>query len=288
MEKVNLFIVGTAKGGTTSLHTYLDGHPDVCMSNQKEPNYFTWMDIRSQELYYIHENHIQSEEEYLSLFDSKSNKKVLGEASVSYLFYPGTAQKIKNYNPDARIIILLRDPVKRAHSHYLMDKRLGMVKEDLISIFQDPEEGNKLFYQQYIKLGLYYKQVKEYLEAFDNERVRIILSSDFQNDTKKVLNDIVSFLELDSSIDLDISSKHNVSGKGKNAIIRFLYKQRWLRKMLKAILPKGLGIAAKNASFEKSRENLSPDFEQELRTYYKEDILKLEGLIHQNLSAWYE
>ncbi len=288
MKKVNLFIVGVAKGGTTSLHSYLDKHPEVSMSRIKEPNYFTWKQIRDQGLYYVKEKNIETESEYLSLFEITENVKILGEASVSYMFYPGTAQKIKAYNPESKVIILLRDPVKRANSHYLMDKRLGFVKKKLSDIFHDPDRENSLHYQQYIKLGQYYSQVKEYLDVFDQKNIRIYLSSEFKTETSRILAEIIEFLGLNGQIEIDTSKQHNVSGQGKNALVRMIYKNRFLRKMIKGILPKSIGEAAKGAAFKSGGDSIDSELEKEIREFYKADILKLEQLIDKNLSSWYE
>ena len=134
--KVNTFIVGAPKAGTTSLHFYLQQHPDVCMSEIKEPNYFTAQEV--VKLYYD-VSPVNSEDWYHSIF-TKPTRKVIGEGSVSYLFYPEVAQKIYNYNPEARILIILRNPVQRAFSHYLMDFRLGLCNISLEEILDKPSK----------------------------------------------------------------------------------------------------------------------------------------------------
>ena len=124
--KVDFFIVGAPKAGTTSLYHYLNEHPEISMSSQKEPDYFSDADIQNEGMYYG-KNRIDTIKKYHSLFDDNSESKLKGEASVSYLFYKNVPQKIKAYNPDSKIIIMLRNPIERAFSHYLMDYRLGLV-----------------------------------------------------------------------------------------------------------------------------------------------------------------
>ena len=106
--KVDFFIVGAPKSGTTSLYKYLDEHPNICMSKVKEPNYFTSELIKRQKLYY-RTHLIKSMSEYQSLFLERKDNQKIGEASVSYLFYPETANKIHNHStcdkePDAPVV----------------------------------------------------------------------------------------------------------------------------------------------------------------------------------------
>ena len=103
--KVDFFIVGAPKSGTTSLYHYLNQHSDINMSIVKEPNYFSAEELKRQDLYYKAKI-ISVIDEYNNLFERKKNNQLLGEASVSYLFYSDVAGKIKSYNPDAEIIIL--------------------------------------------------------------------------------------------------------------------------------------------------------------------------------------
>ena len=133
--KVDFFIVGAPKAGTTSLYYYLNEHPEIEMSTQKETDFFSDSAIQKQGLYYG-KNRIDTEEKYNGLFNTQKKDVIFGEGSVSYLFYPTVAQEIKAYNPIAKIIIMLRNPIDRAFSHYLMDYRLGLVSdsfEDIIN-----------------------------------------------------------------------------------------------------------------------------------------------------------
>ena len=194
--KPNLFIVGAPKASTTSLYHYLSTHQDIFMAIPKEINYFSKDDINKQELYY-NSFTVDSIEEYENLFKNKNNAKIVGEASVSYLFYEKVANKIFRYNPNAKIIILLRNPIERAFSHYLMDKRLGYIKVPFEEIIfkSSKVQFSELFYQQYIELGFYYQQVKRYLNTFGKNQVKIFLTDDIIDDISKVLSSIKYFFE---------------------------------------------------------------------------------------------
>jgi len=167
--KVDFFIVGAPKAGTTSLYHYLNEHPQVEMSIQKEPDYFSDKAIQKQGMYYG-KNRIDTLKKYEALFMQKE-AVLYGEWSVSYLFYENVAEDIKSYNPNAKIIIMLRNPIDRAFSHYLMDYRLGLVSESFEDII-DKKSNHKnahLFYQQYIQVGEYANQIQKYFKVFDTD-----------------------------------------------------------------------------------------------------------------------
>src|ERR1700712_5403611 len=120
-NKPNLFIIGAAKSGTTSLHYYLSQHPDIFMSTVKEPHFFANVKEKDKRIYEqpkkgeIHHTRIITDlDVYLSIFESDHPVIYRGEASPSYFFDSDAAKKVFDFNPEARIIILLREPVSRA------------------------------------------------------------------------------------------------------------------------------------------------------------------------------
>ena len=155
-KKPNFFIVGAPKAGTTSLYAYLSMHPEVFMpSTIKEPDYFSHKAILAQNLYY-NTTHVTNLEEYLDLFSLANGEKAIGEASVSYLYYQEAARNLYDFNPEARIIIILREPVERAFSHYLMDARLGLIKATFDDIVFEKLSGQPyadMYYQQVVSFG---------------------------------------------------------------------------------------------------------------------------------------
>ena len=151
--KPNLFIVGAAKAGTSALHAILSEHPNIFMSPVKEPNYFSSdllvdnfnseqkKKFKNEKIQFLnngavrpcHQLYVRNKTDYLRLFkDADSKVKYCGEASVSYLFSKIAAQKIKEFNPVSKIIIILRNPVERAFSHFLMDLKIGRSKSALV------------------------------------------------------------------------------------------------------------------------------------------------------------
>jgi hypothetical protein len=283
----NFMIVGAPKAGTTSLYHYLSRHPEIFMSNPKELNFFSNQEIKEQELYY--DNFvINSLERYKDIFAGSIGKKAIGEASVSYLFYPKTPQKIKEVIPDAKIIILLREPISRAYSHYLMDYRLGYVNfsfDDVV--FKRKEDKNiDLFYQQYISLGLYYEQVKRYVDTFGKDRVKIYFQDDFKNDPVCILLDIYNFLGVDPRFCYEIEKEHNVFFMPKNKIVDFLYKSS-LRSLIASLLPRSIKEKIIEIAFEqKQKPKMNKQTKEYLYDIYRDDIANLEKLIGVDLNSW--
>jgi hypothetical protein len=278
--KVNTFIVGAPKAGTTSLHHYLSQHTNVCMSSVKEPNYFSSKEVSA--LFY-NSICIDNSENYQKLF-SDDKKKIRGEASVSYLFYKDVPRRIHDYNSEAKIIIMLRQPIERAFSHYLMDCRLGFCSEKLEDILANPKRFPQYF-QQYLELGNYSSQLKRYLDTFGKEQVMIIFYEDFKADTQKVMTSLFNFLGIDKQqMDLSIQNPFLATS---NSIISNLYKLNWIRKGIKAVLPPRLLSLVKIKFFSSQNKPKILDLtEQKLKHFYEKDILQLEELLNIDLSRW--
>jgi len=120
----NFFIVGSSKAGTTSLYYCLKQHPTIYMSPIKEPKFFCSPEYQKSSFM----EPIVKEKDYVKLFDKVKNEKIVGEASVRYLFDPKSSELIHKKIPDAYILISIRDPVESAYSLYLLYKRLGILK----------------------------------------------------------------------------------------------------------------------------------------------------------------
>lgn len=290
MNKVNLFIVGAPKCGTTSLYNYIDKHPNIFFPKIKEPNYFSHKHVKS--LYY-HDQTIDNISTYENMYKALDTNKYeyLGDSSVSYLFYNDTAKKIYDYNKDAKIIIMLRHPVERAYSHYLMDKRSGYIKSNLSQIIYESNQSknilNQQIYQQIIELGHYYNQVKFYLDIFERKNIQIIFFDDFKNNTELVTNNLLNFLDLDSC-EIDFKQRYNEYMVPKNKIINRIYRFSPLRHFMQKIISNNkLKEKLKNFFLISGKKDpLDNNLKIKLYNYYKEDIEKLEKLLNKDLTHW--
>ena len=278
--KVNTFIVGAPKTGTTSLYYYLNQHTNVCMSSIKEPNFFSAKEVNS--LFYKSQI-VDDINEYHKLF-SQNKKQIIGEASVSYLFFNEVPNRIYKYNPKAKIIIILRNPIERALSHYLMDFRLGFCSENFEDIIAQPEIFPQ-YYQQYLELGNYFLQLKRYLNVFNENQLSIVFYDDLKSNSQKVMKHIFSFLEIEFQ-DLDYSIQNSFLSPS-NIFVSELYKFNSLRKIVKSLFPEPFLSLVKSIFFSNnSKPTFSDSIIKQLNAYYKSDIVELEKLLNKDLSKW--
>ena len=138
MKNKFFFIVGAPKAGTTSLHHYLKQHPDVYVPERKEMHFFSQPEVLNT--YYETEEMVKSSDEYEKHYEDASNEQICGDITPSYLYNNNAANRIYSFSPEAKIIIILRDPVERAISHYLMDVRKGFVDVEMMDILLNKDK----------------------------------------------------------------------------------------------------------------------------------------------------
>jgi len=293
MALPNLLIVGAAKSGTTSLHNYLNQHPDVFMCSPKEPHFLINKEIGEERI----PKGVLNLEDYKSLFEGKSEKRYRGESSVMYLSFPEiTIKNIKKYlSEEVKIIIMLRNPVERAYSGYQHVKRYNMM-ENLS--FKDALELTENRYQEtlnmtpasrYLLLGNYYNQVKSYQQQFDD--VHVVIYDDYKANLNEELNKVFDFLTI-RRITVNTEQRHMVGGwEWKNESMKKIMMQKNpIKTMLKYIIPfKGLRkfirlkLQQENTKLVK---NIKPETEKWLKMYYKEDVAQLSELLNRDLNHW--
>ena len=285
--KVDFFIVGAPKAGTTSLYHYLSEHPQVEMSSQKEPDYFSDKAIHEQGMYYA-KNRVNTLDKYESLFMQKESV-VYGEASVSYLFYENVAEDIKKYNPNAKIIIMLRNPIERAFSHYLMDYRLGLISDSFENVLakKSKHKNAHLFYQQYIEVSKYAKQIQRYLVFFEKDNILFIDYEDFKINVSKTVDQVYNFLHISTEFAADINTKHNTFTMPKNKVIRLIYSFVFLRKILTFLFPIYLVKNIRVLLFKSDRKpELLKETRSLLKRIFNDDIKNLEEVLSKDYSKW--
>ena len=200
------------KAGTTSLHRYLSEHPDTCMALDKEPHYFS-VDLLQEgtELHgYPKYTRYPTSEDYHQLFANRGSASVVGESSVFYLFSQAAAKEIYEYNPDAKIIIMLREPVAFLYSLHSQGLYSGNETETdfgrALALETIRRKGQKLPSTVHFPSRLFYRehwkitdQIKRFVDTFGKERVRVIVFDDFKSDTEKEVRGVMTFLGLDTS-----------------------------------------------------------------------------------------
>lgn len=291
----NFLIVGASKSGTSSIYHYLKQHPDIFLSNiQKEGRYFSQMsgNYNGPGDKHLDNSITRNLEDYILLFNGFTHQKAIGDISPEYLYlYEKSIPLIKQtLNEDVKIIIILRSPVDRAFSsfnHYKRDKREQLTFEEALEKEDERRTKNWIWAWQYKNSGLYYRQVKAYLDNFKN--VKVLLFEDFNDDPKKTLQEICKFIEVAPDFEFDTSYKYNVSGDPKSAVLYKLETSRGLVNFVKRFVPKKLIVKIKNNwSGEKQmiKAAMDSDTRKNLIEFFREDILKLQNLIQKDLTRW--
>lgn len=282
----NFFIVGAAKSGTTSLYNYLRQHPDVYVSPMKEPHWFSRVKPHAKRKAYA----VTSEDEYLDLFRDWQGERAIGEASPSYLWDSRAPYRIKERIPNAKIIVLLREPISRAHSHYLMDVRTGGQNKPFYeALVQDYGSQRKGWYisHLYVELGLYCEQVSRYLDEFGPENVLILFFEDFAADTASALRSVTCFLGVDDDMVNHISyqERHNYNVMPRNRFSRLILNSHGARIVGRRFLPESLRILLRDNML--SRGGWKPSIESEAREFlqsiYAPENSRLEKLLGHEL-----
>lgn len=288
MTMPNFLIIGAMKSGTTALYYYLEQHPQVYMSPVKEPDFFCFEGREDPD-----GGSITRIETYRNLFKGVSGHRAVGEASHCCLYEPKAVERIEHHIPEARFIAILRDPVDRAYSHFLHMVRAGT--EPLTDFAQALREDGvrNRNPQDYVGRGLYYGQLKRYFDAFGRDRVRVYLYEDLNDAPGDTLRDAFRFLGVNDSFVPDVSLRRNVSGRPRyKALDEVLRRPSFVKQALKLYLPAGLRWRLSKAFDNLKTRNLvepSPvqsEVRRQLIEAYREDILKLQDLIHRDLSGW--
>lgn len=297
-KKPNFFIAGAPKCGTTALSEYLRTHQNIFISTPKEPHFFA-DDIKPYSGY-------GTLADYLEIFEvAESQHSAVGEASVLYLYSEFALNNIYKFNNDAKIIIMLRNPVDYIYSYH---SQLLINGDEDIEDFETAwklqeyrKKGTKipktcrvpklLNYKEVGKLG---EQVEKLLQVFPKEQIHFILLDDLKNDTKQVYEEVLEFLEVPNNYRNDFpiineNTKHlnKKLGQFRNSPPKSLMEfSRFIKKM----------FGLENVHFMKKlhemnrvkakREPLGVNIKEELLEVFTDDINILERLIERDLSDW--
>jgi hypothetical protein len=295
MNSPNFFCLGAPKSGTTTLYDVLKKHSDIFLSSFKEPHFFD-----------INDNWEQGVDWYKKNYFSKSNNEtMIGDFTPTYLSLPYVAKRIKNsIDGPLKFIIILRNPTDRAYSHYLHSKRDGYenlkflkaLKKEKSRLIEANSQNDtlKLLKFGYVSQGLYAEQLKVYFKYFERSQFHIVLFEDFILNQEAVSNEILKFLGLNTSLELDFNIQSNKASEAKFPFIKRLLKENSIiQKIARFVVPsfiirqklRNMIHRLNNKELNKdkiSKEDLKTIYE----TYFKDDIIELEKILDKDLSTW--
>ena len=295
MKLPTFLIVGVQKAGTTSIYNYLQEHPQVYMSPVKETNFLErdWEKSLAENSQF--KNQIATFEDYCQLFTAVQDEIAIGEASPNYIFhYETSASRIQKYTPNAQLIVVLRNPVERAYSDYLMHLRDAIGKTKIAPL--DEQIKNSSAKSFILRKGFYYTPLKYYYDFFGREKIKVFLYDDLCGNANQFMSEMYEFIGVEQNFVANVSKKTQQAKIPKNQEInQLLQTQNPLRTFaantLKTIMPLETRQKLRSRlinlnSQTKNQVPLSAEERQQLIELYREDILKLQDLINRDLSSW--
>jgi hypothetical protein len=241
----NLFIIGAMKSGSTSLHRYLNRHPEIFLSDPKEPGYFV------PEMNY----YPKDESWYLGLFGEAGDVRYIGESSTHYTKqrrFMNVPERIARHCPDARFVYIMRDPVERTISHYWHNVRWEGETQDIQkALLKNPD---------YLEFSDYALQLEPYIRCFGSDRICSLTFESLVADPEAVLGSILTWLDLEPRLEMgegglayNVTPRSMRKAKGFGLLYRFRRSGVWGR--LSPLTPrvlKKIGNRFTEAQVEKS------------------------------------
>ncbi len=271
---VDFAIIGAQKCGTTSLAAQLAEHPDICFCEIKEPGYFHQVEDWQAGL-----------EAYHRLYAPEADQ-ICGEASTMYTFLPewqGTHSRLFAYNPNLKLVYVMRQPVERVISNYSHDLVRGFVKAPPeTAVFADPT---------YINRSRYAVQMRPYLELFPRENVLLLVFEEYIANQSQTLRQIAAFLGVSTDIVANAApaDKHKSVGQTylKNSAIRSLARSRAfqaVRPHLASSIRQPIRRRLSNQLDEKP--DFVPALRQAIWRFVEDDVREVEELLGRRLHVW--
>lgn len=287
---VDFFCLGAQKAGTTSLHHLLSMHPDVFLPEIKETHFFSDG----------HGEFTKGLSFYLArYFKEAAPASVKGEIDPEYMFFPEVPRRLYEAFPEAKLIFVLRDPVTRAYSHFLMSRRRGYERLDFEGAIDAElrrlEGGNiqTLSDFSYVARGYYFEQISRFLNYFPRDQMLFLFSDELKSQPEEILKEVHGFLGLRQIAYKPIGdAEANQAAEPRSWFVQNLVSGNSLgRKIGGTLLPTRLkgwvwDFVDKYNRRSIKPQPLRPEVVAKLRQCYSHDILALSDLVGRDLSHW--
>ena len=298
MNVPNFLIIGAARSGTTALCNSLQQHPQIHFSRLKEPHF---MAFQGQSLDFagpgddvlINSEAVTDFDDYRRLFDAAGGETAIGEGSVSTLYYHASAiENIRRFTPDAKLIVLLRNPIQRAYSSFLYMTAHGYepLADFERALDDEPRriDANWHHIWHYTKMGFYAEQLTAFRDAFGSDRVKVLLFDDVKSDAQGTMRDLYSYLDVDPEFTADTSVEVNRSGVPRSRVLQhLLYRVRErqrLKQMVKAVVPLKVREWVRRVNL--TRPEMPSSGRTRLQDVFRDEIDQLQQMLDRDLSRW--
>ncbi|MAE69495.1 MAG: sulfotransferase [Gemmatimonadetes bacterium] len=191
-ERIDFVIGGTQKGGTSALDQYLRLHPDLCMAHRKEPHFFDNEEVFASQSVSVTPYHAN--------FDWTDPERIRGEATPIYMYWSSTPRRIWQYNPSMKWILILRNPIERAYSHWNMETQRNAERLPFFAAIEQerarvrthlPHQHRR---HSYIDRGYYCEQIRRIWHLFSQERTLILRNEELRRQPQATIHKICDFL----------------------------------------------------------------------------------------------
>ena len=300
----NLFIIGAPKAGTTSLYEYLRGHPDVYMSPIKEPAYFS-PDVPPQKVRFRYDADL---DRYLELFAGATDERYAGEASTYYIYSRMAPRLIHDFDPAARIVAMLRNPVEMAwalHGQRASHGREPIIDfETALAADNQPDAGGVGRREQVDKVGRYRDraryadQLERWFDSFGRAGVHVIVFEDFVADTPGEFSRLLAWLGIDAGYRPESFAVHNPSHTVRRGIVRTLINTPPGRWATQRLLPRLIGFersirlaqGVKRSDVGRTTEKRKPipdRVRRQLEADLMPDVDRLSAMLDRDMAAFW-
>lgn len=278
----NFIIIGGLKCGTTSIHHYLGVHPEIHMSKPKELNFFA-----------AEQNWDLGLDWYKGRFDDRF--KVNGESSPHYTNRPrfnGVAERIHEYTPDARLIYMVRDPIKRILSHWVHATGAGYETREFVETLSKPDTS-------YIHRSMYAMQLEPYLPLFDKEQIEIITQEELGSDRDGTMKKAFRHLGVDENFTSEQWDreweKSSAKQDGKYQVMEKLVKLPGFRSFDRNFdrLPESMRWMVEKVVHNPDKPPApKPEIPEDLMTTlkgrFKDDVASLQKFAGREFAGWHD
>jgi len=307
MRRPSFFLIGNSKSGTTALYHFLKAHPQLFLCCPKEPNYFArdfCRDTNPEGAFFQ-----RSEDSYHALFQDALPNQKCGESSACYLYSKVAAEGIKAYEPDARLIVMLREPVSFLYSYYWQLRKNPITEgeelrrfADALALEEDRKAGRRVPRKIVVPELLYYsdriryaEQLDRVYQSFDRSQVKVIIYDDFLLDNAGGFRDVLSFLGVDASFEPTFKKYNRGSATRSRTMKRFVrnltFGNGWaapIKAVAQRVVPTNVRRAitdrAVNGIVHASIPPIDPGLAADLRVQFRAEVKKLGDLLGQDLT----
>lgn len=292
---VDFLVIGAYKSGTSTTRALLDAHPDVFVTTHKEPNHLAFCEPGDERHpdgapNPGHRAAMRDRADWIAAYADRGSALAAGEVSPEYMVSRTAAGRARALLPDARLVAVLRNPIERAYSDFLMYVRDGVETDSFATALdrQDERWAAGKPTGAYLRTGEYAAQIRRWLDVYPAEQLTVLLQEDLRNDPDATARRLFDHIGVRSDLDLEPVEDRNVSGVPTTLTAKAVYKARTtLRPMLGGLVPESIRQAVdERLRGSLARPELEPSDRDRLVEHFADDVAEVSRLIDRPLDHW--